>query len=133
LRFIFMLRCIPKILKRRVALQELLFLHKVVLLVLVKGWGGLFVLIMVVVEVLVFSVMKTFLLFFYYQCVSIFYMLKVPNQWVLTQSESDCLIDLPASDYGTIQQVASGCRRKLLSLTSWLQRCLLCWVGAIGV
>ena len=27
LRFIFMLRCIPKLLKRRVTLQELFFLH----------------------------------------------------------------------------------------------------------
>jgi len=84
LRFLFMLRCIPKLLKRRVALQELLFLHKVVLLELVKGWGGLFVLIMVVVEVLVFSVMKRVLLFFCDQCVAIFNMLKVSNQWVLT-------------------------------------------------
>jgi hypothetical protein len=79
-----MLRSISDVLKRRVALQELLFLYKVVLLELIKRWGGFFVFILIVMEVLVLSIMKRVLLFFCYHCVTIFNMLKVPYERVLT-------------------------------------------------
>lgn len=79
-----MLRSISEFLKRRVTLQELLFLYKVVLLELIKRWGGFLVLILIVMEVLVLSIMKRVLLFFRDHGVTIFNMLKVPYERVLT-------------------------------------------------
>jgi hypothetical protein len=79
-----MLRCISELLKRRVALQQLLFLYKIVLVELIKRWGGFFVLILIIVEVLVLSIMKRVLLFFCDHCVTIFNVLKVPYERVLT-------------------------------------------------
>ena len=84
LRFFIKMRRISELLKWRVILQELLFLSKVVLLELVKGWGGFFVLILIVVEVLVFSFMERVLLFFCDHSVTIFNVLKVSSERILT-------------------------------------------------